>query len=491
MMKRSLKWQMTVIFVGLVICMLLIFYIANNSFLEQYYVYNKTNDFKEIFAEVEEAVTNGSLKDESTKSELTWVVERGNISLLITDEAINDYISYNVYDIPLLYVKLVRYALNQQGDIQQEMIENTENYIITKSLEPTNKTEYLEMVGQFENGGWFIMRSPIESIRESVKISNKFLVYVGILVTMLSVLLIWFFSKRLTRPILELTTVSKRMTELDFDAKYSSGGIDEIGILGANFNLMSEKLETTISELKNANYELQRDIEQKEKMEEVRTEFLGNVSHELKTPIALIQGYAEGLKESINADSESRDFYCDVIMDEANKMNQMVRNLIALNQVEAGDDETILERFDISALIRGVLQSCDILIQQKNVTLNFRQDTPVYVWGDQFKVEQVVRNYVSNALNHVDNEKVIEIKIIVNEEKAIISVFNTGSPVPEEDVERIWDKFFKVDKAHTREYGGNGIGLSIVKAIMESFKQEYGIKNYDNGVEFWFQLDIK
>lgn len=490
-MKRSLKWQMTVIFVGLVICMLLIFYIANNSFLEQYYVYNKTNDFKEIFAEVEEAVTNGSLKDESTKSELTWVVERGNISLLITDEAINDYISYNVYDIPLLYVKLVRYALNQQGDIQQEMIENTENYIITKSLEPTNKTEYLEMVGQFENGGWFIMRSPIESIRESVKISNKFLVYVGILVTMLSVLLIWFFSKRLTRPILELTTVSKRMTELDFDAKYSSGGIDEIGILGANFNLMSEKLETTISELKNANYELQRDIEQKEKMEEVRTEFLGNVSHELKTPIALIQGYAEGLKESINADSESRDFYCDVIMDEANKMNQMVRNLIALNQVEAGDDETILERFDISALIRGVLQSCDILIQQKNVTLNFRQDTPVYVWGDQFKVEQVVRNYVSNALNHVDNEKVIEIKIIVNEEKAIISVFNTGSPVPEEDVERIWDKFFKVDKAHTREYGGNGIGLSIVKAIMESFKQEYGIKNYDNGVEFWFQLDIK
>jgi len=491
MMKRSLKWQMTVIFVGLVICMLLIFYIANNSFLEQYYVYNKTNDFKEIFAEVEEAVTNGSLKDESTKSELTWVVERGNISLLITDEAIDEYVYNNAHDTPLLYVKLMRYALNQQEDIQQEMIESTSNYNITKSLEPANKTEYLEMVGQFQNGGWFIMRSPLESIRESVKIYNKFLIYVGILVTALSVLLIWFFSKRLTKPILELTAVSRKMTELDFDAKYSSGGIDEIGILGANFNLMSEKLETTISELKNANYELQRDIEQKEKMEEVRTEFLGNVSHELKTPIALIQGYAEGLKESINADSESRDFYCDVIMDEANKMNQMVRNLIALNQVEAGDDETILERFDISALIRGVLQSCDILIQQRNVTLNFRQDAPVYVWGDQFKVEQVVRNYVSNALNHVDNEKVIEIKIIVNEEKAIISVFNTGSPVPEEDVERIWDKFFKVDKAHTREYGGNGIGLSIVKAIMESFKQEYGIKNYDNGVEFWFQLDIK
>ena len=128
-------------------------------------------------------------------------------------------------------------------------------------------------------------------------------------------ILVWYFSKRLTDPILELAVLSEKMADLDFDAKYASGGSNEIGELGANFNRMSEKLESTISELKKANNRLLEDIEQKDKVEKMRNEFLGNVSHELKTPIALIQGYAEGLKEGVNEDAAGREFYCDVIMD--------------------------------------------------------------------------------------------------------------------------------------------------------------------------------
>lgn len=119
---------------------------------------------------------------------------------------------------------------------------------------------------------------------------------------------------------MELAKLSESMADLNFDEKYTSGGSNEIGILGENFNKMSRQLEMTISELKRANNQLQQDIEQKEKMEDMRNEFLGNVSHELKTPLALIQGYAEGLKEGVNDDPESREFYCDVIMDEAGKM---------------------------------------------------------------------------------------------------------------------------------------------------------------------------
>ncbi|MDL2295267.1 HAMP domain-containing histidine kinase [Lachnospiraceae bacterium OttesenSCG-928-E19] len=490
-MKRSLKGQMIMIFVGLVVSLLLIFYVVNNSFLEQFYVYNKTEEFKGIMTEMEDAVMDGSVEEKETLNELMRVAERGNISLLIVDEATSTVLFNNTHDNMLLLDKLMRYALNQQSDIPQEEMEKTEDYTLTKSIEPANKIEYLEMLGQFDDGSWFIMRSPIESIRESAKISNKFLLYVGMIITLLSVVLVWYFAKRFTQPILELTAVSKRMTELEFDVKYKSGGKNEIGVLGENFNKMSEKLETTISELKNANLELQRDIEKKEKTERIRSEFMGNVSHELKTPIALIQGYAEGLKEGINEDLESREFYCDVIIDEATKMNQLVKNLMSLNQVEAGGDETLLERFDIVQLISGVLQSSEILIQQKEVSIHFSKEHSVYVWGDQFKVEQVVRNYIQNALNHLDGDRVIDIKEVEVGEKVRISVFNTGHAIPEEDVERIWDKFYKVDKAHTREYGGNGIGLSIVKAIMESMKQEYGVKNYDNGVEFWFELDIK
>ena len=254
---------------------------------------------------------------------------------------------------------------------------------------------------------------------------------------------------------------------------------------------MSDQLEKTISELKTANNQLQQDIEQKEKLENMRNEFLGNVSHELKTPIALIQGYAEGLKEGINDDPESTEFYCDVIIDEAGKMNRMVKNLLTLNQLEFGTDEVEFERFDIVKLVKGVIASCDILIQQVNANVDFIADETAYVWADEFKTEQVVRNYLTNAIHHVGNEKRIEVKIVSMDGKVCVSVFNSGKPIPEEDVPKLWDKFYKVDKAHTREYGGNGIGLSIVKAIMESFHQRYGVKNYDNGVEFWFELDAK
>ena len=388
----------------------------------------------------------------------------------------------------MMVVQLFGYLYDKN---HQEVLEKTDSYDICKSVDPQNNTEYLTMWGNFDNGDIFIMRSPLESIRSAVTIFNRFIGVVGGCVILVSVLLAWYFSKRITEPIMELATLSQKMADLDFDAKYTSGGSNEIGVLGENFNRMSERLEKTISNLKEANYKLQKDIEQKEKRENMRSEFLGNVSHELKTPIALIQGYAEGLKEGVNDDPESREFYCEVIMDEAGKMNRMVKNLLALNQLEFGEDDVQFERFDITSLISGVLQSLDILIEQKEAQVIFRHKNPVYVWADEFKVEQVVRNYVNNALNHVDGEKVIEIKITQENDMAKITVFNTGTPIPEEDLPHIWEKFYKVDKARTREYGGNGIGLSIVKAIMDSFGKGYGAINHTNGVEFWFELDMK
>lgn len=328
-------------------------------------------------------------------------------------------------------------------------------------------------------------------MRESASISNRFLLYIGSVLIVVSILLIWYFSKRITDPIRELARLSDRMADLDFDAKYTSGGSNEIGELGENFNRMSEKLESTISELKKANNSLQKDIEQKDKLEKMRNEFLGNVSHELKTPIALIQGYAEGLKEGVNEDAESREFYCDVIMDEASKMNQMVKNLLTLNQLEFGDEDIVFERFNLTALVKGVLQSMEIMADQAGAKIMLHTEEDIYAWADEFKVEQVVRNYVSNACHHVSGDMVIEVKMVQKDGKVRVSVFNTGNPIPEADAPHIWDKFYKVDKAHTREYGGNGIGLSIVKAIMKSFNQEYGVKNYDNGVEFWFELDVQ
>lgn len=478
---------MMTVFVGLILFMIVVFMIVNGSFLEKYYISNKKSEFIKAYTMVQEGVENGTIDSETPEKDLGRLTEKNNISIAVIDSEYN-VVYTNVREKQMMVVQLFGYLYDKN---HQEVLEKTDSYDICKSVDPQNNTEYLTMWGNFDNGDIFIMRSPLESIRSAVMIFNRFIGVVGGCVILVSVLLAWYFSKRITEPIMELATLSQKMADLDFDAKYTSGGSNEIGVLGENFNRMSERLEQTISNLKEANYKLQKDIEQKEKRENMRSEFLGNVSHELKTPIALIQGYAEGLKEGVNDDPESREFYCEVIMDEAGKMNRMVKNLLALNQLEFGEDDVQFERFDITSLISGVLQSLDILIEQKEAQVIFRHKNPVYVWADEFKVEQVVRNYVNNALNHVDGEKVIEIKITQENDMAKITVFNTGTPIPEEDLPHIWEKFYKVDKARTREYGGNGIGLSIVKAIMDSFGKGYGAINHTNGVEFWFELDMK
>ena len=172
-------------------------------------------------------------------------------------------------------------------------------------------------------------------------------------------------------------------------------------------------------------------------------------------------------------------------------MNKLVKNLLTLNQLESGSEQVVFERFDLMELVKGVIQSTAILREQNGITLRLYGEGAEYVWADEFNTEQVLTNAISNAIHYASGEKRIEVNIKQKEEAVRVEVFNTGSHIPEEDIDQIWDKFYKVDKARTREYGGNGIGLSIVKAIMDSFHRECGVRNEENGVTFWFELDRK
>lgn len=493
-MKTSIRKQIAVIFIGLIGCVLFLSMLANGFFLESYYINNKQSTLIAVYEEMNKTSNDEELFSKNQIAELSELAEVGNISFVVITNNNKELLAaaQNQEKTEELVTRLLAYLLDKNQD-QSDLLEDEDNYEIHSVEDAMGNGSYLEMWGYLDRGNAFILRTPLESIRESVALSNRFLIYITAIMIAVGSLFVWYFSKRITDPILQLAEISKRMTNLDFEAKYTSGGSDEIGMLGEHFNMMSEKLEKTVSELKHANYELQRDIEQKEKIDTMRTEFIGNVSHELKTPIALIQGYAEGLKEGISEEEESRDFYCDVILDEANKMNQLVKSLLTLNQIELGKEEIEFTRFNLVELVQGVIWSNEILIQQKGVQVRFEQEEPVYVWADEFQIEQVVRNYLSNALNHVTGENVIDIRMRMNEakDKVRVSVFNTGNPIPEEVLEQIWEKFYKADKSHAREYGGSGIGLSIVKAIMESMKQDYGVKNYENGVAFWFELDMK
>ncbi len=489
-MKYSIKKQIAFIFIAVMAGTIILCWIINSSFLENYYISNKNMAIKAAYKSINKAVSNGDIISDEFDVELRKICDMYNMNILVID-AQSNAIKSSTRGTEILMKRLYDNFFNPNKNMKY--LEENDKFYLAVSMDRMTSTEYLEMWGVLDNGNLFLIRSPLESIRDSVKLSNKFLLYVGIVATLLSAGIIWFVTTRITKPIMELKKISEKMTNLDFETKYVSKGENEIDLLGEYMNEMSATLEKTFSELKTANNELKRDIEKKEQIDEMRKEFLANVSHELKTPIALIQGYAEGLKEGINDDDiESREFYCEVIADEANKMNNMVRKLLDLNQLEFGNDVVSMERFDITELVRNFIQSAEILISQNQINVQIEASQPIYVWADEYKIEEVFRNFFSNAMNHAKNEKIIEVKYSHRKNNKVrISVFNTGEPIPEEAVSHIWDKFYKVDKARTREYGGSGVGLSIVKAIMESMNQQYGVINYTNGVEFWFELDTE
>lgn len=510
-MKHSIRVRFTLIFVGLMAAVLMGIWCVNNWMLEGFYIDQKVAALQLAYDQMnmlveQKAKEGGSISDEFSSSldsgEQTEAVQllrnlndKYNIMIVIIDSLSDTAIVSSARDGNFMVEKARRYILGEYGPRTETILEE-QNYTIQKSFDMRSKSFYLESWGYYsDNSTIFIMSTPLASIRESVDLSNRFLAYVGIAALLLASVILYFTTKKVTSPILELASLSEKMSNLDFEAKYNGHAQDEIGVLGNSMNVLSDKLKGAIGELKTANNELQNDIEQKIQIDEMRKDFIANVSHELKTPIALIQGYAEGLTEGMAEEQESRDYYCEVIMDEANKMNKMVRQLLTLTALEFGNDMVEVERFDVVELIEGVLSSAGILIQQKEAKIEFDNSRPIFVWADEFKIEEVVTNYLSNALNHLDGEKKIRIRIDTIQENedgrdsVRISVFNSGSLIPDEDLPNIWTKFYKVDKARTREYGGSGIGLSIVKAIMDSHHRECGVRNLVDGVEFWFTLD--
>ena len=301
----------------------------------------------------------------------------------------------------------------------------------------------LELWGKLENGSYYLVTTPLQSISDAVRISNRFNLYIGLAAMALGALIMWMISGRL------------------------------------------EKQVTALQSEKEA---LQRDIEEKEKMDALRRDFLADVSHELKTPIALIRGYAEGLSDWVSDSAESRQFYCDVITDEAEKMDRLVKDITALNLLESGQYAPEIRSFDLTELIRSVLTSMDMPIREAEAKVFFAQDEPLLVDGDAFRIGEVVTNYLANALHHLGGGRTIDITCAIDGDIVTTTVFNEGDPIPEEEREKIWTKFYKVDKARTHAYGGSGIGLSIVKAIMDAHGQTCGSENYENGVAFMFTL---
>lgn len=488
--KRSIAGKITFVMILIIITTVVFCVLVNSFFLESYYTGHKQERLENAYSFVREAVDGGYFfTDEFALEFEKLCADDGlSISVLRSDGSVS--LTSEVNDMSVR--RQIMDVLFAVGDEYHNIIKETENYTVYMSRDDRVGLEYLLLWGVMDTGDLIAVRTAVESIRESAQLSNRFLIIVGLVAVIAAALASLIVGRSLAKPLLSLDDISRRMSELDFDAKYVEGKHDskEIAELGDHMNKLSQSLESTISQLKTANNELMLDNERKTKIDEMRKEFLSNASHELKTPLALISGYAEGLKDCVNDDAESRDYYVDVIIDETDKMNKMVQKLLTLNSLEFGREQVELVRFDMTELCGSVCARFTLPADNSGIELRFEEPEGVFVWSDAFQIEEVLTNYLSNAVNHCTPGGFIRVWYDKRDDKLRVNVENTGEHLPVEALDSVWVKFYKVDKARTREYGGSGIGLSIVKAIMDSLNNAYGVYNTADGVCFYFEVDL-
>ncbi len=496
---HSLRMKITLIILLIISVLLLSIGLLNNFGLRWFYQNEKVSEIKEAYLKIDNEVmkigssgqhiidesTEESVINDSLKSIILDYSNKYNITIALVDSFTNKAIYSSAREGDGLISRIQDGFIGNQN---QDILYRNNNYTIILHKTMQN-TSFIEGFGYCsDNQTMVIMSTPVASLKESVSISNRFLIYMAIIGFIITVILTFIIAKMITYPILELAEISNKMGKLDFTAKYIGNRSDEIQTLGLNMNYMSDRLKKAIDELQEANELLKEDIKRKEAIDEMRKDFIANVSHELKTPIALIQGYAEGLNEGLCEDEESRKYYTEVILDESEKMNKMVKQLLTLSSLESGNSILHKENFNLTSLIESVLGSISILIGEKNVNIEFDSDKEIFLNADEFKIEEVVTNYISNSIHHVSDSGEIKINVSDDGENITFSVYNTGNPIPEKDLNNIWEKFFKVDKAHSRAYGGSGIGLSIVKAIVEAHNGTVAVRNILDGVEFSFKI---
>lgn len=330
--------------------------------------------------------------------------------------------------------------------------------------------------------------SSLQPIEEAASIIKEFYIYIFIGAFVLILMLSFIYSNMVSKPLIVLNNAASKMAEMDFSSKCDVTSDDEIGNLANTLNFLSDRLNSALTDLKLTNLKLQEDIERERYLDRMRKDFVAGVSHELKTPIALISGYAEGVKDNI-VEGEDKDYYLDVIIDEAQKMSNLVSDMLDLSQLESGNFKLSLRVFSITELVKLVLRKHSTFMNEKSINVQLNDLKDVLVIADKLRIEQVLTNFLTNAIRHTPNNGTISISVKdKNEESVYIEIENSGDKIDPKELKNIWDKFYKIDKSRSRDSGGTGLGLSIVKNILLLHGGTFGVKNTNMGVAFHFTL---
>lgn len=380
------------------------FIIINNTVLETVYYYSKKNASLSVY----EFINNNLPKVMNEEAQNVYNIElekmevNNNFEFLILNGEEVVYSTNKNYVSDFGNINEVKYEVKYNIFNKSDILYSHDNVSIRKIKSKRTGLPYVLLDGTLDNQNKIYIRMPITPLEQSAGVSNKFIYIIGVAAIALGGVAITFVTQRFTKPIEELNDIANEMSNLNFKRKYRiNDNEDEIDELGKSINTLSDKLEETINQLKVSNSELERDIEEKSKIDEMRKQFISDVSHELKTPIALIQGYAEGLVDNVISDEENKKFYAEVILDEANKMDKLVKRLLELMKLEYEDRKFNDTKFDIVELINEVIRNSKVVLEEKNIEVEFKEENPTYIYADDFYIEQVISNYFTNAMKNV------------------------------------------------------------------------------------------
>lgn len=481
---HNFKRRYSLISITVIVVCISVFSVLQYLYMDDIFMLDKKNDLKEAAKEISAL----DLDDESSLPALADLESLHNIYIEIysprekliyttrSNEAVYDKVSSSSR--PIEMKPRIMKIISRSEQTDGNYFEIRQEYFAT--------AEYI-VYGAFIGDDTVVeLYTSIDVIKENAETASRALLVLSAFILIAIFTATAYYLTLVTNPIRKITKTTKKMATLDFSESCPPFRTKELNELSENINVLSGRLDKALSELKKENRQLESDIRLERKLEKTRRSFIANVSHELKTPISIIQGYAEGLKYGIGC--ENKEEYCDIIIEESQKMNNLVVRIMEYMLYGSGNLELKNKSFSVNSLIKDYFSTIENSDLTSDADVIIRIDPSFIGYGDKELLSHVFSNYFTNALSHLDFERKIIISAKDMGNNYRVTVFNTGKPIPGSDIENIWQSFYRADKAHSREEGKFGLGLSIVASIQELHHQKYGVSNKDGGVEFYFDI---
>lgn len=322
---------------------------------------------------------------------------------------------------------------------------------------------------KLDDSNYAFVSASLEPIDTTITVLKNQFIYVTMLVIILSLIVSYFVSRKISSGVIKINKEAKKLSKGNFDVKFDT----DQPIL--ELSELAETLEYTKDELS--------------KTENLRRELLANVSHDLKTPLTMIKAYAEMVRDVTYKDDTKRTKDLNIIIEETDRLNVLVNDILELSKIQSGTQKLTIEQFDLEKFVKNIIKRYDIMSENKKYKFKVSINKNIIVSADRKRIEQVMYNLINNAINYTGDDKKIIINALVLENTVRIEVKDTGKGIDKEELENIWDKYYKIDKTHSREQVGSGVGLSIVKNILINHNCNYGVESIKgNGTTFYFEL---